>query len=219
MDIVKVAAVAMAAAIGASQAFGQSHEPDWRVSGFTGKDVILYSAPDIVREPDGLVRVWSETLNFKAIQQAANRAGTGNKRFIGAVAGRIARYYIPPFMLAGIGDPCKSSQEKNCVASYAMNIAMTEEAANENLVPVGGQILYELDCMNKRGRALQAVTYTKGGSPKIENGPMGWMYAPPQSILDWLLTIVCNPAVAAVDNTPLQSRTPASASRKSGQPH
>lgn len=220
MDIVKLAAVAMAVTIGTSQAFGQSHEPDWRVAGYTGKDVILYSVPDIVREPAGRVRVWSEELNFNASGQAANRAANKrNSQFLDAVAGRVARYYEPPFMLAGISDPCKASADKHCLANYAMNIAMTEEAANERLVRTEDLSLYELDCTNKRARTLQAITYDKGGSPHFWSSAPHWIYAPPQSNLASLLTIVCNPAVAAADNTPLKLRTRARKSTKKGRPN
>lgn len=219
MDIVRVAAFAVAAAIGASQAFGQSHEPDWRVSGYTGKDVILYSTPDIARELDGVVLVWTEQLNFKASQQAVARADK-NKRFTDAISGRYARSYVPPFMLAGVSDSCKSSQQKDCVANTAVHIAMIEEAANEKLVRTELRTLYELDCKNKRARPLQAVMYANGGSPNVLNDPdpAGWTNAPPQSNLEWLLTIVCNPAIATVDNSPHEPGTRAGASPRNGQP-
>lgn len=218
MDLVRVAAFAVAVAIGASQAFGQSHEPDWRVSGYTGKDVILYSAPDIARELDGVVLVWTEQFNFKASQQAVARADK-NKRFTDAISGRYARSYVPPFMLAGVSDSCKSSQQKDCVANAAVHIAMIEEAANENLVRTELRTLYELDCKNKRARPLQAVMFANGGSPNVLNDPdpAGWTNAPPQSNLDWLLTIVCNPAIATVDNSAHEPDSRAGASPKNGQ--
>lgn len=218
MHIVKVAALAVVAAIGTSQAFGQSHEPDWRVAGYTGKDVILYSVPDIARELDGVVLVWTEQFDFKASQQAVATAGK-NKRFTDAISARYARYYVPPFLLAGVSDQCSSNQDKDCVANSAVHIAMIEEAANESLLRAELRTLYELDCKNKRARALQAVMFGNGGSPDVINDPQDWTNAPPQSNLEWLLTIVCNPAIATVDNSPHEPGTRAGAPTKNGQPH
>jgi Surface-adhesin protein E len=217
MNLVKVAAFALATAISIPE-FSQANEPDWRVAGYTDKSVFLYSVPDIVREPNGLVRVWLEELNLKASERAADRAA--NERgspFVDAVAGRVARYYVPPLMLAGIVAPCKSSKDSRCLANYAMNIAGAEETANEHLVHAEKETLYELDCSNKRARVLQLLTYPKGRPPQFASTPSSWLYAPPQSLLESLLTIVCNPAVAAIDNTPLKPRPPAGPSKK--MPH
>lgn len=220
MGITKVALIAVAVAIAAPQAFGESHALDWRVAGYNGKDVVLYSAQDIVRELDGVALVWTEQFGFTASQQAVAKADK-NKRFTDVISGRYARAYVPPFMLARVTDQCNSYHDQHCVVNSAVHIAMIEEAANENLVRAELRTLYELDCANKRARALQAVMYANGGSPSVLNDPdpAGWANAPPQSVLDGLLTIVCNPAIATVDNSPHGPGAQTSGSTKKGPAH
>lgn len=201
---IAAALVLGAFAVGASPIHAAASDPDWRVFGFTDEHVLLYSVPDIVREPDNLVRVWSEQLNSKAVGRVVNRATGkgGNVRFMAAVIGRVARYYEPPLMLAGLDKSCNSSKRKDCLAERAADITSMEEVANESLVPRDGLVLYELDCREKRARVLSVIVYQKHGSPESSSRPMDWEYVPPETNLDWLLTIVCDPSVAAVDNTP-----------------
>lgn len=191
-----VGAIAMAPDLAHAQ------EADWRVSGHTETALMLYSVPNIVRRPDGIVHVWSEQLNLKALGRAQAHALKYDRTLLDRVAGRIARYYIPPYLTL------IEVNAKN-TANAAMDIAVKEELADEQKVKPSAMFLFELDCKDKemRYRILSGYTRDPSGFHDIQH-PMAWDYAPPDSNGADLFKLVCDPLLTAPDNTPLPPRKP-----------
>ena len=171
---------------------------DWRVFGNFDKDgkvyAAMYSVPDIVREPNGMVRVWTQgsSITTEDMDEAMK-----DKQFVKIVAGRLKAGYMPP-----VNSVEKISSEQ------ALHMTVLEEVANERKVYPTMVILTEIDCKNLRSRFLSIRMYKKGNLTSTTDQAGEWTYIAPQSNDRSLATLVCDPRLTAPDNTPAPVREP-----------
>jgi hypothetical protein len=171
---------------------------DWRVYGNFEKDgkvyATMYSVPDIVRSPDGMVRVWTEA---SSITNADMDRAMMDNQFVETVAGRVRAHYMPPV----------NSVEK-IDSTQVMHMIVLEEVANERKVYPAMVILEQIDCKNLRSRYLSIRMYEKGTLASTTDQPGEWSYIGPQSNDRNLATLVCDPRLTAPDNTPAPVNAP-----------
>lgn len=165
---------------------------DWRVYGSFKKDgkvyATMYSVPDIVRSPDGIVRVWTQG---SSITTADMDEAIKDKQFLKTVADRIKAHYVPPV----------NSVEK-INSDQVMHMIVLEEVANERKVYPTMVILEEIDCKNLRSRYLSIRMYKNGTPTSTTDQPGAWSYIQPQSNDRSLATLVCDPRLTAPNNMP-----------------
>jgi hypothetical protein len=171
---------------------------DWRVYGNFEKDgkvyATMYSVPDIVRSPNGMVRVWTQA---SSITSADMDEAVKDKQFVKIVAGRIKAHYIPPV----------NSVEK-INSDQVMHMIVLEEVANERKVYPTVVTLEEVDCKNLRSRFLSMRMYKKGTPTSTTDQAGAWSYTQPQSNDGNLATLVCDPRLTSPDNSLAPTKEP-----------
>src|SRR5579871_400577 len=191
-------AVVVCSVVLSTQAQDSVRGADWRVYGNFEKDgkayATMYSVPDIVRSPDGMVRVWTQAAS---ITTADMDQAMMDKQFVGTVADRVGAHYLPPI----------NSVEK-IDSNQVMHMTVLEEIANERKVYPTMVILEQIDCKNLRSRYLSIRMYEKGTLASTTDQPGEWSYIGPQSNDRNLATLACDPRLTAPDNAPAPVNAP-----------
>ena len=156
-------------------AYAQTGDTDWRSYGLRqdGKDEVFFDAAGVVRRPNGHVEVWTKQLSVADIKRAVSADST--RRKIAELAQQI---------MASRQQPVTSPTE------VQTGIAIMEAAADVGGIQPLSRALFELDCVNRRGRALSVYGVFEG--KLLDPSTAGdWAPIPPETPMAYLLKVLC----------------------------
>ena len=172
----KVGLLAVLALAWASVALAQTGDTDWRSYSMSqdGKDAQFFDAAGVVRRPNGHVEVWTKQLSQADMVRAANAKSTRPK--ILALAQQILARRPQP----------ETADDPN-----AQNgVAVMEAVADVGDIQPLSRALFELDCVNRRGRALSVYGVFEG-KPLDPSTASHWPPIPPETTMAYLLKVLC----------------------------
>lgn len=150
----------------------------WKLYGsidLGGQQVCFYDERGLVREPSGLIRVWTKCLNQHDLDVEFG------PNIIEAAALKKLRKYVPP--IATISGNATDDQQLDAI--------LAETAADLGDFEASARILYEFNCPPKMMRELD-IFFRTGGRAGVSHTPSQWKYVPPEGNGARLLKLVCH---------------------------
>jgi hypothetical protein len=162
---------------------------DWKWGGYSkvnGSEMILfYDSASIMKTPAG-TRFWTKSVKLTAIEAFIKKR---EDYLVDALAKKfVARYRVPYLEI----DSIRPKEESEFRESLGLAIQW-EIAANEGDLPVASRFLWEIDCSQKRIRALDGTLYDKKGNPKSSSRSMSgdWSFCAPDTQGAWWSELMC----------------------------
>jgi hypothetical protein len=160
----------------------QTLSVDWKLYGgvpLDGDSWCFYEARGVIVRPDGHIRVWTQCLLEKDIDNIDIKNDLG-KNIIENAAQKVASYYVPPIAVV-----------EDIDVNQAMTITRYEETANISYIQPAARIFYELNCSERMMRELSTYLRAPSGQGSSSDKPSDWRYVPPQGNGATLLKILC----------------------------
>jgi len=168
-----VVAVMIASCLWAGNAFCG----DWKLYGVSspaaGTTEYMFYDTGTVLDANGSVKLWIKTVLSDAMEKVSTNAAVVER-----AAAKVAKGYVPP--ITGI-------------YGTIANAALLEEAANEPSLRSRAEILYQIDCREKKYRTVSGATFNKVGLAEFRFGISKWDGIAPKSNADNLVRMVCGP--------------------------
>ena len=170
----------------------QACASDWQYAGFAkvGQDetFLFYDAGSVQHPNPTLVRYW-----LKAITRANldRYYVTHEKSLVDKVARKVAVGYVPKFYeLEAIRSQHRTTEAfRNAI----IEISSYEVVANEPDALLKSQLLYELDCAERKSRVLEMISYDAKGEISGRRGSRQdpYQFIPPDSNGEWQSQLLC----------------------------
>ena len=167
---------------------------DWQYTGDSSVDedevAVFYDASGIQHLPNAVIRVWTANISLKSFDDYFNKHPTPEKQFVAKVAERIRTDGPTGWLL--IPSIIKKYTSGNYKSLDPISLATEEVLINEGDVPISGKVYYEIDCAQKKSKALSVIIYgTDGEIKNMSSHESNYMFIPPDSTGDWLSQLVC----------------------------
>ena len=168
---------------------------DWQYTGDSSVDkdevAVFYDASGIQHLPNAVIRVWTTSVSLKSFDDYFNKHPTPEKQNVAKIAKRIANNGPTGFLL--IPSIIKKYTSGNYKSLDPISLATEEVLINEGDVPISGKVYYEIDCAQKKSKALSVIIYgTDGEIKNMSSHESNYMFIPPDSTGDWLSQLVCS---------------------------
>lgn len=156
---------------------GNAFSADWKFYGEFSpspdrEELLYYDAESIINTKNS-TKLWVKTVPYGEIKKKLE-----NKAVIDNASKKIATGYKPP--ITGI-------YPENTDAAYL------EEAVNDATIRSTAEILYQIECSDKKIRKISGTTFNKAGVPAGRLGISKWEDIVPESNAASLAKIVCVP--------------------------
>lgn len=166
----------------------QSHGLDWKFYGigeFEGAGVVLlYDAQSIVTRLDGDIEVWTKIFSIKSItDETATEDKTKRDERRQRELQAVRDGKVPYIVVIGH----EPSSSKTLGVQDGMMLASFQDVADTGEIEPVAKVLYELDCQDRKYRALS--TLLSDGTSSHEPAP--WRHVSPESQGADLLKMVC----------------------------
>jgi hypothetical protein len=155
----------------------QASDVDWKLYGgdtVGGTSFCFYDAHGVVRVPEDHIRVWIKCLSQKDMDGITLNDNSANKS-----AKKLLDGYVPPIVVVRVMS-----------FDQIVDITAAEEIANTGLPKPRAEILYELNCSERKLREL-SIHIHENGKFGSSDRPRDWKYVPPEGNAAILLKILC----------------------------
>ena len=169
-----------------------AHASDWQYAGsakFETDDAFLfYDNESLQRPSEKLVRYWLKSITRSSL----NRFQRAHKKtLVEKTAEKIAVGYVPRFYrLDAIRSQYRSDE---AFRDAVIDIASYEIIANDPDALIQSKLLIELDCVERKSKVLEMISYDSKGTVlrRHGGGQIGYQFIPPDTNVDWQLQLTC----------------------------